>query len=81
MMPTRPLAPIVLLTAIVLIVAMGACLVHPDEGATDLCSSLLAVPLGLVLVLGLDATPELAFPRQAGYRARSFAPPAPPPKI
>ena len=79
-MRTRALAPVVFLVAVALIVATGACLVHPDDGAPDLCPSLLAVTLGPMLACSLGRTQRIVFARLDGYRPFSFEPPAPPPK-
>ena len=79
-MRTWTLAPVVFLVAVTLIVAMGACLVHPDDGAPDLCPSLLAVTLELMLALSLGRTQRMVFARLDGYRPFAFDPPAPPPK-
>jgi len=80
-MRTRTRAPVVLLIAVALIVATGACLVHPDDGAPDLCPSLLAVTFGLMLALSLGRTQRIVFARLDGYRSFAFDPPAPPPKV
>jgi hypothetical protein len=79
-MRTWASAPVVLLVAVALIVATGACLVHPDDGAPDLCLSLLAVTLGLTVVCSLGRTQRVVLARMDGYRPFSFDPPAPPPK-
>ena len=80
-MRTRTLTPVVLLVAVALIVATGACLVHPDDGGPDLCPSLLAVTLGLMGAFSLGRTPEIVFARLEGYHPSSLDPPAPPPKV
>jgi hypothetical protein len=66
----------VLLLAVTLIVATGACLIHPDDhDGPDLCPSLLAVTLGLMLAFSLGGTPEIVF-----ARLPSFEPLVPPPR-
>jgi hypothetical protein len=71
----------VLLVTVALVVVTGACLVHADDGATDLCSSLVAVTFGLTLALSPGGTPELVLARLDQGRASSFTPPAPPPRL
>lgn len=74
-------APVVLLIVVALMVATGACLVHPYGSAPDLCPSLLAVTLELALAYSLGGTPELVFARLDGYHPAAFDPPVLPPKI
>jgi hypothetical protein len=71
----------VFLVAVALIVATGACLVHPDDGTPDLCPSLLALILGPMLACSLGRSQRIVFARLDGYRPFAFAPPAPPPKV
>jgi hypothetical protein len=71
----------VLVVAVALIVVTGACLVHADEGAPDLCSSLVAVTLGLMLALSLGRPQPIVFARLGGHPSSSFDPPAPPPRV
>ena len=72
--------PVVLLVAVALIGVTSACLVHADDGGPDVCSSLVAVTLGLMLALSLGRSRHIVFARLDGYHAFSVAPPAPPPK-
>lgn len=74
------LALVVLLVAGALIVVTSACLVHADDDSLDLCSSLVAVTLGVALALSLGRPQAMVFARVDGRHTRSFAPPAPPPK-
>jgi hypothetical protein len=71
---------VVLLVAVALVVVTSACLVHADDDSPDVCASLVAVTLGLVLALSLDRSQQIAFARPDGYPTFSIAPPAPPPK-
>jgi len=80
-MRTRILVPVVLLVAVALIVVTGACLVHADDGVPDLCSSLVAATLGVMLALSLGRHPQIVFVRLDSYHPASFDPPAPPPKV
>lgn len=77
----RILAPVVLLVAVALIATTGACLVHPDDGVSDVCASLLAVTLGLTLVLVPGGTREVVSARPDRYHTASITPPTPPPRI
>jgi len=79
-MQTRILVPVVLLVTVALIVVTGACLVHAD-GAPDLCSSLVAATLGVMLALSLGRPQQIVFVRLDSYHPASFDPPAPPPKV
>jgi hypothetical protein len=79
-MRTWTLAPVVLLVAMALVIVTGACLIHPDDGASDHCASLVAVTFGLMLTCSLGATRQIVFARPHGYRPSSFDPPVPPPK-
>jgi hypothetical protein len=79
-MRTRTLVPLVLLVAVALIVVTGACLVHADDGTPDLCSSLVAATLGVMLALSLGRPQRIALVRLDGYRPSAFDPPALPPK-
>lgn len=79
-MRTRTLVPVVILVAVALIVVTSACLVHVDDGTPDLCSSLVAVTLGLMLTLSLGRPQQLVFVRPDSYHPSSFDPPAPPPR-
>lgn len=79
-MRTWTLAPVVLLVAVALIVVTGACLIHPDDGAPDLCPSLLAVTLGVMLTCSLGRTQRIVFARLDGYHPSSLDPSVPPPK-
>ena len=79
-MRARSLVPVVLLVAVALIVVTSACLVHTDDGKPDLCSSLVAVTLGLMLTLSLGQPQQIVFVRLDSYHPSSFDPPAPPPK-
>lgn len=78
-MPARTPVPVALLV-VALIVVTGGCLLHADDGAPDLCSSLVAVAVGLMLTLSLGPPRQIVFARVDGYRTASFDPPAPPPK-
>ena len=80
-MRTRILAPLVLLVTVALIVVTGACLVHADDGAPDLCSSLVAATLGVMLTLSLGRPRQIVFARLDSFHLSSFEPPAPPPKV
>ena len=80
-MRTRTLVPVVLLVAVALIVVTGACLVHADDGAPDLCSSLVAATLGVMLALSLGRRQQMVFVRLDSYHPASLDPPAPPPKV
>ena len=79
-MRTQILVPVVLLVAVALIVVTGACLVHADDGAPDLCSSLVAATLGVMLALSLGRSQQIVFVRLDSYHPSSFDPLPPPPK-
>ena len=79
-MRVRTPGSVVLLVAVAVIMATGACLVHPDNGAPDPCPSLLAVTLGLVLACSLGRPRQIVFAPLDGYHPSSFDPPVPPPK-
>jgi hypothetical protein len=74
-MRARTLVPVVLLVAVALVVVTGACLVHADDGPPDLCSSLVAVTLGLPFTLSLGRSRQILFARLDGYHPpRSIRP-------
>jgi hypothetical protein len=80
-MRTRVLLPVVLLVTVALVVVAGACLVHADDGAPDLCSSLVAATTGVMLALSLGRPQQIVFAQLDSSHPSSFEPPAPPPKI
>lgn len=80
-MRTWFLLPVLLLAAVALVVVAGACLVHADDGAPDLCSSLMVATVGVMLALSLGRPREIVLARLDSYHRSSFEPPAPPPKI
>jgi len=71
---------VVLLAVVALVVATGLCLTHADNGAPNLCLSLLAVTGGVLLTAPLRLTGLFVVARVDAYDLSPFDRPAPPPK-
>ena len=79
-MRSMVLGRVVLLAAIALIGATGLCLVHADEGAPDLCLSLLGVTVAPLLAFLLGLAGSFVPAHVAMYNLSPLDRPAPPPK-
>jgi len=74
------LGRVMLVAVIALISATGLCLIHADDGAPDLCLSLLAMTVGPLPVFLLGLAGPLVPARVAVYHVFPLDRPAPPPK-